>query len=183
MVPDPRYSRDTTLSHLHPAFRGRLEALLWDLGAQSLPFLLFEGFRSPVRQAYLYGKGRTDKTGPRVTSAKAWASFHQYGLAADLVLFEDGKWSWDTSGIRNDWWRRMHQLARQRGLVPLAFERPHVELRGQLLEQLLLGYYPPGGDEAWTEHLCQEILEWCIAGKAGAPPPPTRMVKKDDYAG
>jgi len=46
---------------------------------------LLEGYRSPERQNMLAAKGA------HVTQAKAWQSYHQYGLAADCAFMRAGK--------------------------------------------------------------------------------------------
>lgn len=46
---------------------------------------ILEGYRSPGRQDVL------SKLGPNVTNAKAWQSYHQYGLAADCGFVLNGK--------------------------------------------------------------------------------------------
>lgn len=46
---------------------------------------LLEGYRSPERQNLLAAAG------PGVTNAKAFQSYHQFGLAADCAFFRDGK--------------------------------------------------------------------------------------------
>lgn len=46
---------------------------------------LLEGYRSPERQNLLAAAG------PGVTNAKAFQSYHQYGLAADCAFLRDGK--------------------------------------------------------------------------------------------
>lgn len=46
---------------------------------------LLEGYRSPERQTMLAAAGSN------VTNAKAFQSYHQYGLAADCAFFRDGK--------------------------------------------------------------------------------------------
>ncbi|MDC8755996.1 M15 family metallopeptidase [Janthinobacterium fluminis] len=46
---------------------------------------LLEGYRSPARQNMLAAAG------PSVSNAKAFQSYHQYGLAADCAFFRDGK--------------------------------------------------------------------------------------------
>ena len=46
---------------------------------------LLEGYRSPERQDMLLAKGG------HVTQAKAWQSWHQYGLAADCAFVRGGK--------------------------------------------------------------------------------------------
>ena len=55
---------------------------------------LFCGTRSFDEQAKLYAKGRT-LPGAIVTNAKPGYSWHAYGLAADVVFIDKGKWSWD----------------------------------------------------------------------------------------
>ena len=46
---------------------------------------LLEGYRSPSRQDELA------KAGSHVTNARAFQSWHQYGLAADCAFWRDGK--------------------------------------------------------------------------------------------
>ena len=46
---------------------------------------LLEGYRSPARQNLLAGMGGN------VTNARAFQSWHQYGLAADCAFWRDGK--------------------------------------------------------------------------------------------
>lgn len=46
---------------------------------------IIEGYRSPERQNMLA------ELGPQVTNAKAFQSYHQYGLAADCAFILDGK--------------------------------------------------------------------------------------------
>jgi peptidoglycan L-alanyl-D-glutamate endopeptidase CwlK len=50
--------------------------------------------RTIEEQNDLYAKGRTIK-GQIVTNAKGGQSFHNYGLAIDIVLIIDGKATWD----------------------------------------------------------------------------------------
>lgn len=161
--------RDRDLLHLHPAFRTKVLALHKQLAAEGLPFQIFEGFRAPQRQQYLFDQGRT-RPGPVVTHARPWSSAHQYGLAADFVLFENDRWSWDTAGKRQRWWQRLHALGREQGLEPLTFEMPHLQLAGIDLGRLKTGGYPPGGDLAWAEWLEGQVYGW--SGNPAAPPVP-----------
>ncbi|WP_019675235.1 M15 family metallopeptidase [Arsukibacterium perlucidum] len=162
-------SRDTEMAHLHPVFRHKVELLLQDLARASLPFRIFEGFRSPQRQRDLYSQSRT-RPGPRVTNADAWSSLHQYGVAADFVLFIDGKWSWDDSAERKKWWQQLHKLAAKHGLQPLSWELPHLQMQDLNLSELQAGNYPQGGDSDWAENLQQAIDSW--RGSPAAPPLP-----------
>ena len=178
MNPDV-YARDRDPEHLHPGIRSRSARLLERLNAEGLPFRLFEGFRSPQRQRWLYAQGRT-RPGIVVTKARAWRSYHQYGAAADLVLFEDGHWSWESAGDTQRWWRRMHALAREEGLQPLSWELPHVQLAETRLEDLARGRYPSSGDSTWAENLEQAIASW---ESPGAPPIPAEAGERPALAG
>lgn len=58
--------------------------------------------RTFAEQDALYAQGRTDKSKPEVTKARGGQSYHNYGLAIDVVLIEDvdgdgdyDKASWD----------------------------------------------------------------------------------------
>ncbi|GAA0852826.1 M15 family metallopeptidase [Aliiglaciecola litoralis] len=161
-------ARDTELSHLHPVVREKIQTLISRFASEELPFRLFEGFRTPDRQHELYAQGRT-KAGNKVTNAKAWSSYHQYGVAGDFVLYIDGKWSWDDKGKRKQYWKRLHELAREVGLEPLSWETPHLQLQGISLAQLQAGQYPQGGDESWSENMHAHIIKWT---KTATPPSP-----------
>lgn len=112
------------LKLLHPIFRGAVEELLIDLDTQfrrgktKSQFRLFEGYRSPQRQAELLAKK------PPVTKAGPWESAHQYGLAADIVASSGGLWSWH----EKEDWDFLAERARIHGLsVPIPWDRPHVQ--------------------------------------------------------
>jgi peptidoglycan L-alanyl-D-glutamate endopeptidase CwlK len=160
------WKRDQDLTHLHPFFREKVEALLEKLSLGGIPFRVFEGFRSPQRQHYLFEQGRT-RPGTIVTKARPWTSYHQYGLAADFVLHVDGRWSWDTSGDNSQMWTRLHELARENQLTPLSWELPHLQLPGLDISSLQAGGYPPDGDLPWAERLEEAIQSW-----SGTPPAP-----------
>jgi len=164
-MPDPG-QRDSDLNHLHPTLRTKAQAVLNACAAEQLPFQVFEGFRSAQRQQSLYEKGRTSP-GAIVTNARPWTSYHQYGLAADFVLCESGRWSWETSGERRGWWQRLHEIGRAQGLEPLSWEAPHLQLAGVSVGDLQAGRYPSDGDLAWAECLATVISSW-----TGTPPSP-----------
>lgn len=149
------------LELLHPGFRVRIEKVLADCKAENLPFEMFEGYRSPHRQRDLYAYGRTDKSRGIVTHAGPWQSLHQYGLAADLVLRIDGRWSW---AGEPRWWDRMNAIGRSHGLEPLSFEKPHLQMAGYggkgAWRRLYEGQFPEGGDETWRIGLERTLLSW-----------------------
>jgi peptidoglycan L-alanyl-D-glutamate endopeptidase CwlK len=71
---------------LHPDFSQRL-LLAFKIMKEKHGYemALLEGYRSPARQDMLA------RMGSAVTNAKAFQSWHQYGLAADCAFWRDGK--------------------------------------------------------------------------------------------
>jgi len=71
---------------LHPDFSGRLLLAFKIMKEQhGYEMALLEGYRSPARQDELAASGG------HVTNARAFQSWHQYGLAADCAFLRDGK--------------------------------------------------------------------------------------------
>lgn len=85
---------NNNLMLLSPWLRSRIEAALRELHAAGHELYIFEGFRSLQRSNYLYEQGRT-REGTIVTKAKAWQSFHNYGLACDLWPKKNNRWVFD----------------------------------------------------------------------------------------
>lgn len=104
-------NRDWSL--LEEDFRQRLlqvfKSMANDHGYQAV---LLEGYRSPQRQTMLANSG------PHVTNAGAFQSYHQFGLAADIAFLRDGRLIISES---NPWAMKGYQLlgeaAEGQGLV------------------------------------------------------------------
>jgi peptidoglycan LD-endopeptidase CwlK len=84
---------------LHPVLRNEVSELYKDIserltGRASCRFS--HTLRTFKEQEDLYAQGRT-KPGRIVTNAKAGRSWHNYGLAIDIVLLVGGGVSWDIS--------------------------------------------------------------------------------------
>jgi peptidoglycan L-alanyl-D-glutamate endopeptidase CwlK len=154
-----KLQRNSDLNLLHPLFRETILKVIDQLNLENLPFEIFEAYRWPERQAELFNQGRTTP-GSIVTYATAWKSYHQYGLAVDLVLKINGKWSWDNSGKLKIMWDRMHSIGLENGLQFLKFETPHLQIGNTSTEALFHGNYPDGGDQTWSENLKSAILSW-----------------------
>ena len=173
LIADPNMRR-TDLDSLHPVMREATLYLLRKLEAEGIPLRLFESFRSPARQAWLYAQGRT-RAGAIVSNAKPWESYHQYGLAADFVLWIEGSWSWSTAGVHTMYWKRLHKIGEEVGLEPLSWETPHLQVAGLALQDLKKGIFPDGGDDAWRDNLEAVAIGWDSA-KSGllmaSPRPP-----------
>jgi hypothetical protein len=128
----PDINRDPAL--LHPYFRAKVEALVEGCRRRGVAVALFEGYRSPVRQAALYAQGRT-APGDKVTNAAALDSWHQYGLAGDMVVDGDAvkpgyQWDW---GNKKGEYEVMGAVARELGLEWAGSwrrfpEKPHVQI-------------------------------------------------------
>jgi peptidoglycan L-alanyl-D-glutamate endopeptidase CwlK len=164
--------RSVELPFLHPAIRQSVQDVQRQLNDEGFDFHIFEAFRSPQRQAYLYAQGRT-RHGNIVTNAKPWLSYHQYGLAVDFVLKTNGSWDWGTSGAKAKMWKRLHEVGRAHGLEPLSWEAPHLQMTGLRIEDLHAGRFPKEGDAGWAENLEAAIARW--AGSPQAPPAPASV--------
>jgi peptidoglycan L-alanyl-D-glutamate endopeptidase CwlK len=71
---------------LHPDFSQRLLLIFRIMKEKhGYEMAILEGYRSPARQDLLA------KMGSAVTNARAFQSWHQYGLAADCAFIRDGK--------------------------------------------------------------------------------------------
>ncbi len=94
-----KLSFDRAMS-LHPAVRNDAIALLTkasNLLTGNAQIRFSQTLRTFEEQQALYNQGRTSP-GAIVTNARAGYSFHNYGLAFDIVLIIDGKTaSWDRS--------------------------------------------------------------------------------------
>lgn len=89
----PTYiSKDPDL--LYPPFARRVDEAIESCRKAGVHVMIFEGWRSPQRQASLYAQGRT-APGKVITKADAWQSIHQLGLAVDIVFDKNGQPSWD----------------------------------------------------------------------------------------
>lgn len=150
------------LSELYAPFAARIRNFIIKARQESLNVSIFEGYRSFERQKDLYQKGR-DLTGKIidqrkiVTNAPPGFSFHNYGLACDIVF--DGsdskpgfQWSWSDTHE----WKKLAQLGKDEfGLEPAYFwksfpEAPHYQCSyGLQVHELLLLYNSGGLKAVW----------------------------------
>jgi peptidoglycan LD-endopeptidase CwlK len=114
---------------LLPTFRARLERGLEAAQKAGHKVAIFETWRGPVRQDELYAQGRTTR-GPKVTNSRAWESFHQYGVAADIAGYVDGKWTWNAKDVN---FTEAMKFFKAEGLETLdPFEQCHVQMTAGL---------------------------------------------------
>ncbi len=96
---------------LHPILAFAVEMAIQESG-QDFGVLNLGGVRTNKQQKDLYAQGRT-REGNRVT----WTlnSYHQYGLAVDLVAYNNGRFNWDVKNYA-EITRAMKAVIKQYGL-------------------------------------------------------------------
>jgi peptidoglycan L-alanyl-D-glutamate endopeptidase CwlK len=113
---------------LYPPFKALVDKLLFKAQEFGLNVEVHQGLRTFQQQQKLYDQGRKTP-GKIVTRARPGFSFHQYGIAADIVFKKNGKWSWSEE---HDW-NKLGELGEEIGLTwggrfrknP---DRPHFQL-------------------------------------------------------
>lgn len=90
------------LEDLRPEAAERVKTWLAACAARGVDVLVYCTLRSPEEQAELYALGRT-KPGKVVTNAPPWASYHQFGMAADGVPLRGGKPLWTYNSEAKEW--------------------------------------------------------------------------------
>lgn len=119
---------------LYPGFADAVGRALRNLKAKAgIDAALFEGWRSPLRQDWLFSSGRT-REGRILTKARRWESWHQYGLAGDIVLDNDPgprtAWYWDKNLST---YELVAKIFKEEGLHWLGLgDAGHFELNGGL---------------------------------------------------
>lgn len=87
---------DQKIAELHPRLRPRVKALLLHLRCRyRISLMVLEGQRSVEEQDRLYAQGRT-APGEIVTRVKGGYSYHNYGLAVDVVPVRNGMPDWES---------------------------------------------------------------------------------------
>ena len=129
------------LEDLHPRVRAMAQRLLDDAAKAGIPLTVTFTLRSMETQAALYAQGRT-KPGKVVTNARPGYSFHNFGLALDVVpteLLKLPKWG-DTPATQkraNELWSRLGAIGKAIGFrwggdFKSIKDRPHFEWSGDL---------------------------------------------------
>lgn len=79
----------------HPKARGTFKLFIETAEAElGITLRVTHGYRTRAEQDALYAQGRT-APGKKVTNAKGGQSYHNYGLAIDVVPMKDNKPQWD----------------------------------------------------------------------------------------
>jgi peptidoglycan L-alanyl-D-glutamate endopeptidase CwlK len=97
--------RKNKLTLLYSPLGELIKKTIDEANLAGIPVSLFESWRHPDRQFELYRQGKS--------KASAWQSWHQYGLAVDLVGYIDGKWCWDHRIA----WQKLGTIGKSHGLT------------------------------------------------------------------
>ncbi len=112
------------IEDLHPAFQPLARRFLEKCLGEGHDVIITCGYRSASEQDALYAQGRTTP-GKRVTNARGGQSWHNYGLAIDVVFVKDGKAWW------NGPWNALGAIGEGLGLTWggrfKLVDRPHFE--------------------------------------------------------
>jgi peptidoglycan L-alanyl-D-glutamate endopeptidase CwlK len=101
---------DRRISTLHPLVIGKAKEFIIRAEKEfGIKLRVVSAFRSWAEQTILYAKGRT-VPGKKVTNAKAGSSYHNFGLAIDVVEIKNGKALW-----KNPNWNKIAELGKSIG--------------------------------------------------------------------
>ncbi|TSE09998.1 M15 family metallopeptidase [Aquimarina algiphila] len=120
---------DRRIDTLHPLIRAKVKEFIIraqkDLG---IKLRVTSALRTWEEQTRLYNKGRS-APGKRVTNAKAGESYHNYGLAFDVVEIKNGRAIWN-----NPNWQKIGALGKSLGFEwggdwTRLVDKPHFQMR------------------------------------------------------
>ena len=136
---------DRRIAKLHPEIQAMAKEFIIRADRElGIKLRVASGLRTFKEQQDLYDKGRS-KPGKIVTNAKPGDSFHNYGLAIDVVEIKDGKAIW-----KNPRWQQIADLAKSIGFKwggdwKSFKDRPHFEFSfGKSLADLKELYHQGG---------------------------------------
>lgn len=142
---------------LYPKFLELIKTLLVNCQNRGYTFFAISAYRSPEEQSKLYAIGRTS-AGKVVTNAKAYESYHNFGLAVDLCHDLDHK---KENGLQPSWdmaaykvlQEEAHKLGLTSGLDFKSFpEGPHIQYKSSLsLAQMKELVLKGGLSEVWNK--------------------------------
>ncbi|MEZ5934212.1 MAG: peptidoglycan-binding protein [Alphaproteobacteria bacterium] len=102
-------------AHMHPDFVALVNGMIAQLRGEGHDVRVIAGYRSFAQQQARYEQGRS-ASGKIVTDRPAGHSWHNYGLAVDIVLNDDdGKPAWPEAS--SPFWQRLADVALARGAV------------------------------------------------------------------
>jgi len=121
------------INDLHPAIRNPATALILDAQNRGIYLRISSGYRTFAEQDALFELGRSILGTPIVTNVRGGGSFHNYGLAIDVVEFTDpldtaNSMTWDSD------WDLIGQIGKSYGFewggdwTGSFVDRPHFQM-------------------------------------------------------
>jgi len=138
------------IATLHPKLRPKVAQFLRACEAQDNDILITCGMRTVQQQNELYAQGRT-KPGKKVTWVRGGGSYHNYGLAFDIVPLDAmNKAEWDPN---NPEWLKAAVIAEQLGFEwggrwKKNRDLPHFQMTAGYTYKELLAIFQQGGIQA-----------------------------------
>jgi LysM repeat protein len=145
------------LAQVHPILAIRGRCLIELCGYAGIAVLVTQGLRTWEEQDALYAKGRTvPPIGKKyiVTMAKGGQSYHNFGLAFDIVVLDSlGKADWDTN---HPGWKKAGDLGKSVGLEwggdwKSFKDLPHFQYTGGLTLEECRELFPSGLEAIWAK--------------------------------
>lgn len=103
------------IDDLQPVVAYKARAFVKACEAAGIDLLITSTLRDFEAQDALYAQGRTTP-GKVVTNAKAGQSWHNWGLAFDVVPLRNGKPVWGTTGVDGALWAKVGEIGESVGL-------------------------------------------------------------------
>lgn len=114
------------IEKLHPKIRTAVRAFLEDAKKQGITLRITSGYRSVAEQNKLFAQGRT-AGGRKVTNARGGQSWHNYGLAIDVVQMVGQTPIWKAD------WERIGKIGESHGFEWGGrwkfVDKPHFQMR------------------------------------------------------
>lgn len=102
---------ETRIDTLHPAIRSKTREFINLAEKNGLKLRVTSAFRSYAEQTALYNQGRFGNAGSIVTNAQAGYSYHNFGLAFDVVPIVNRQAVWDNES----YWTKAAQYGKATG--------------------------------------------------------------------
>ncbi|MDI6781427.1 MAG: M15 family metallopeptidase [bacterium] len=99
------------IEDLHPIVAKKAITMVTELAKQGIDIIITSTLRTMDEQAEIYAIGRT-KPGRIITNAKPGQSWHNFGLAFDVVPVVNGKAVWDSY-----YWEEIGAVGKAQGMM------------------------------------------------------------------
>jgi peptidoglycan L-alanyl-D-glutamate endopeptidase CwlK len=115
------------INQLHPKIRDKVREFINKADKAGIQLRITSGLRSWDEQQKLYNQGRTEP-GAIVTNAKPGESYHNFGLAFDVVPIVNGQADFNTP-----YWNKIAQIGKSVGFIwggdfKSIKDKPHFEM-------------------------------------------------------